>query len=434
MNAQTDTHGPTGADAYVSIRSLTKVYAGPPALDAVDLDIAKGECVTLLGPSGSGKSTLLKLLAGFEPTTSGSVVFDGEDITTLSPAERECGMVFQNYALFPHLTVAANIEYGLKIRRWSREARRERVAEMLELVGLAGFGERRPAQLSGGQQQRVAIARALAYRPPLLLMDEPLGALDRSLRLELVEQIRRIHRETGTTLVYVTHDQQEALALSDRIAIMRNARIVECDTPERLYRRPQSDFVATFFGDANLLPATSSIVPSTASEGSAAGTGAGAGDGAVAGAGAGDRIRVTVGESSVLLPEAVTRGTALPGAALPDTVALRPRAFAIAGPGDFADAGNPAGAETAAWQDADDRLLLRGELRDTLFLGDETELIVRLPGDRSIKALVPALSTTGLRVGDTLSLLVSADNVIPLGSGTSQWTRAIETGESGAVQ
>ncbi|WP_053382394.1 ABC transporter ATP-binding protein [Leucobacter celer] len=382
MNATTD--------PYVSIRSLTKVYGGPPALDAVDLDIAKGECVTLLGPSGSGKSTLLKLLAGFEPATSGTVVFDGEDITTLSPAERECGMVFQNYALFPHLTVAANIEYGLKIRRWSRERRRERVEEMLQLVGLNGFGDRRPSQLSGGQQQRVAIARALAYHPPLLLMDEPLGALDRSLRLELVEQIRRIHRETGTTLVYVTHDQQEALALSDRIAIMRNARIVECDTPERLYRQPQSDFVATFFGDANLLEASSARED--------------------------DGIRISAGGGSVVIPADPERGDALP-----NTVALRPRAFRIAGSA-AADTGDAAA------------LTLRGTLQDTLFLGDETELIVRLSTGQQVKALVPALAAAGLDRRGDVTLSVGRDNVIPLGTGVSQWTRAIETSEAGAVR
>lgn len=374
-------------DAYVSIRSLTKIYDGPPALDSVDLDIAKGECVTLLGPSGSGKSTLLKLLAGFEPATSGSVVFDGEDITMLSPAERECGMVFQNYALFPHLTVAANIEYGLKIRRWDKARRSARIEEMLELVGLTGYGERRPSELSGGQQQRVAIARALAYSPPLLLMDEPLGALDRSLRLELVEQIRRIHRETGTTLIYVTHDQQEALALSDRIAIMRQARIVECDTPEHLYRHPKSDFVATFFGDANLLPVESSLD--------------------------GEHIRVTVGDASVMLDR--TRDA---NEVLPDTVALRPRAFSL-----------------TDVHDRDDRaLVLQGTLQDTLFLGDETELIVSLADGKSIKALVPALSTAGLTVGESVSLRVNSENVIGLGSGTSPWTRAIDTSDEGALQ
>src|SRR5699024_2647664 len=180
------------------------------------------------GPSGSGKSTLLKLLAGFEPATSGSVVFDGEDITMLSPAERECGMVFQNYALFPHLTVAANIEYGLKIRRWDKARRSARIEEMLELVGLTGYGERRPSELSGGQQQRVAIARALAYSPPLLLMDEPLGALDKALKQELLAEIRRVHREFSTTIFYVTHDREEALTLADRVALMSESPLVDC--------------------------------------------------------------------------------------------------------------------------------------------------------------------------------------------------------------
>jgi putative spermidine/putrescine transport system ATP-binding protein len=237
----------------LEFRALSKRYGHVQAVRGLDLGIRRGEFVTLLGPSGSGKTTILKVVAGFEQPTSGQVLLDGRDVTALPPAARGVGMVFQQYALFPHMTVAENVAYGLKMRRWNRQAMARRVDELLELVELPGYHRRLPRQLSGGQQQRVALARALAFGPTLLLMDEPLGALDRSLRLDLEEELRRIHRELGTTVMYVTHDQEEALALSDRIAIMRDGRLLAFDTPQRLYDRPTSAFVATFFATANLI-------------------------------------------------------------------------------------------------------------------------------------------------------------------------------------
>lgn len=221
-------------------------------MDGVDLEIEPGEFVTLLGPSGSGKTTILRLVAGFERPTEGSILIDGRDVAALSPARRGVGVVFQHYALFPHMTVAGNIGYGLKVRSVKGRRRRERVEEMLRLVHLAGYGDRYPRQLSGGQQQRVAVARALAFSPSLLLMDEPLGALDRALRTDLEEELRRIHHEIGTTMVYVTHDQEEALALSDRIAVLSDGRVVQIGSAEELYERPRNEFVARFFGECNI--------------------------------------------------------------------------------------------------------------------------------------------------------------------------------------
>jgi ABC-type Fe3+/spermidine/putrescine transport system ATPase subunit len=245
--------GPADRELVLEISALGKSYGETRALRSVDLCVYRGELVTLLGPSGSGKTTLLKVIAGFEAPSSGDVRLRGRDISRLAPARRGVGMVFQHYALFPHMTVAQNIGYGLKLRRVPRAERERRVSEMLELLRLAGLQERYPRQLSGGQQQRVALGRALAYDPQIILMDEPLGALDKALRIEMEQEIRSLHRELGATIVYVTHDQQEALALSDRIAIMRDGEIVGLGSPERLYARPPNAFVASFFANANLL-------------------------------------------------------------------------------------------------------------------------------------------------------------------------------------
>jgi putative spermidine/putrescine transport system ATP-binding protein len=241
------------ADDVLSLRGLTKRYGSVLAVDDADLRVRRGEFLTLLGPSGSGKTTILKMVAGFESRTSGEILLDGKDIAPLSPAERNIGIVFQNYALFPHMTVRGNVRYPLKLRRWKRQDADDRVAEMLQLVRLDQLGPRYPRELSGGQQQRVAFARALAFQPKLLLMDEPLGALDRALRIEMEEEIRRIHRVLGTTIVYVTHDQEEALALSDRIAVMRDGKILQVGHPRHLFEYPSDAFVASFFGDCTLL-------------------------------------------------------------------------------------------------------------------------------------------------------------------------------------
>jgi ABC-type Fe3+/spermidine/putrescine transport system ATPase subunit len=246
---------PADRENSLELRQLAKSYGEVQALRGVNLNVRRGEFLTVLGPSGSGKTTILKLVAGFILPTSGQILLDGRDVSHMTPAERAIGMVFQQYALFPHMSVHDNIAYGLKMRRWSKPRRDQRIEEMLELVGLSGMAGRLPRELSGGQQQRVALARALAFGPTLLLMDEPLGALDRELRIRMAAELRRIHRELSTTIVYVTHDREEALTLSDRIAIMHVGDLEAVDTPQNLYTRPTSRFVAGFFAGHNLVPA-----------------------------------------------------------------------------------------------------------------------------------------------------------------------------------
>ena len=236
----------------VAIRELTKAYDETLALDAVSLDVAPGEFVTFLGPSGSGKTTTLRIVAGFTDPDGGEVSLDGRALTGVPPYKRDIGMVFQSYALFPHMTAAQNLAFPLQMRGTDKREAKRRVDEALELVHLEGFGERYPSQLSGGQQQRVALARAIVFQPRLLLMDEPLGALDKKLREALQIEIRRISNQLGVTVIYVTHDQEEALAISDRIAIFRAGRIEQIGTGEELYERPTSYFVADFMGESNI--------------------------------------------------------------------------------------------------------------------------------------------------------------------------------------
>ncbi|WP_290803716.1 ABC transporter ATP-binding protein [Herbiconiux sp.] len=237
----------------IRLSGVTKDYGlASPAVDAVSLTIQPGEFMTLLGPSGSGKTTTLNLIAGFETLSSGTIALDGADVGTLPPHKRNLGMLFQNYALFPHMTVAQNVAYPLRERKVPKDEIARRVAEVLELVQLPGRDQNYPSQLSGGQQQRVALARAIVFDPAALLLDEPLGALDRNLRGALQMEIRRIHREVGSTFVFVTHDQEEAMNLSDRIALFNTGRIEQVGTPEELYRRPDTLFTARFLGDSNV--------------------------------------------------------------------------------------------------------------------------------------------------------------------------------------
>lgn len=235
---------------------LTRRFGDAVALDGVDLAVAQGEMLTILGPSGSGKTTLLKIIAGFETPDEGDVYLSGRNVTFLAPAQRDIGMVFQNYALFPHMTVAENVAFPLQMRKVPKQERKERVAEALRLVDLGDFGERLPRQLSGGQQQRVALARAVVFRPRLLLLDEPFGALDRKLREQMQLEVRRLQRKLGLTAVFVTHDQEEALLISDRIAIVQRGRIAQIGTPQEIYRQPSNRFVAEFMGESNMLHGT----------------------------------------------------------------------------------------------------------------------------------------------------------------------------------
>lgn len=238
----------------ITIRDATKSYGAVFALDNVDLDVRSGEFLTLLGPSGSGKTTLLMVLAGFTRPDYGSVKFGEREIVRTPPHKRDVGMVFQNYALFPHMSVAANVAFPLKLRGVAKNEAAERVEGALETVQLGGYGERRIDQLSGGQRQRVALARAIVFEPRILLMDEPLSALDKKLREQMQIELRRLHDKLGMTTVYVTHDQREALTMSDRIAVINHGRVMQLGTPEEIYERPANRFVADFIGESTFLP------------------------------------------------------------------------------------------------------------------------------------------------------------------------------------
>ena len=235
----------------IELRGVSKRYRGTQALAPLDLEIRDGEFFCLLGPSGCGKTTTLNLIGGFVEATSGEIVIQGENVTNVPPHQRNVNTVFQSYALFPHLTVRDNVAFGLKMSRVVAREAEVRIREALELVRLTDYGQHYPAQLSGGQQQRVAVARALVNRPAVLLLDEPLGALDLKLRKQLQVELARIHRDVGTTFVFVTHDQEEAMAMADRIAVMNDGRIEQVGTPEEIYARPNSRFVADFVGESN---------------------------------------------------------------------------------------------------------------------------------------------------------------------------------------
>jgi spermidine/putrescine ABC transporter ATP-binding subunit len=246
----------TSSDAFISIRNVSKFFGAFQAVDAVSMEIAKGEFFSLLGASGCGKTTLLRMLAGFESPTRGEIYIDGQPMSSVPPHHRPVNMVFQNYAIFPHLNVRDNIAYGLRKNRLPRAKRYEMVDEMLDLIKLPGFGTRKANELSGGQRQRIALARALILRPKVLLLDEPLGALDKQLREQMQLELRALQRKVGITFVFVTHDQEEALTLSDRIAVMQGGRVLQVDTPSGLYESPNSRAVASFIGNMNFFRGT----------------------------------------------------------------------------------------------------------------------------------------------------------------------------------
>ncbi|MVQ48268.1 ATP-binding cassette domain-containing protein [Nocardioides sp. MAH-18] len=251
--AGTTPAGSSMAETAISLRGLSKHFGTVRAVDDLDLDIADGEFFSMLGPSGSGKTTVLRLIAGFEEPTGGTITLGDEDVTDRPAFARDVNTVFQDYAIFPHMSVLENVEYGLRVKKVGRAERRKRAEEALETVRLGEYGARRPHQLSGGQRQRVALARALVNRPKVLLLDEPLGALDLKLRREMQIELKAIQREVGITFVFVTHDQEEALTMSDRIAVFNEGRIEQLAAPVELYERPASAFVAGFVGTSNLI-------------------------------------------------------------------------------------------------------------------------------------------------------------------------------------
>jgi putative spermidine/putrescine transport system ATP-binding protein len=253
--------GTATATASVRLAAVSKHFGAFAAVDRVTLDVARGEFFSLLGPSGSGKTTCLRMIAGFERPTSGRIHLMGEDVTGRAPYERDVNTVFQDYALFPHMTVQENVEYGLRVKRVAREERRTRAHEALALVRLGELAGRKPSQLSGGQRQRVALARALVNRPSVLLLDEPLGALDLKLRQEMQIELKHIQQTVGITFVYVTHDQEEALSMSDRLAVFNHGRIEQIGTPADVYEQPASEFVANFVGTSNVLGGGLAIRP-----------------------------------------------------------------------------------------------------------------------------------------------------------------------------
>jgi putative spermidine/putrescine transport system ATP-binding protein len=324
--------------AQVGLRNLSKIFGTVAAVDGVSLDVPAGAFVSLLGPSGSGKTTTLNLIAGFLKPDGGDILIDQRSVAEVPPHKRNIGMVFQSYSLFPHMTVAENVAFPLRMRaRLARDAAQKRIAEMLALVQLSHLEARYPRQLSGGQQQRVAMARALVSRPRLLLMDEPLGALDKKLREQMQAEIRNIHRSVGTTVVYVTHDQSEALTMSDIVVVMHRARIAQIGTPRSLYETPASTFVADFLGDSNLIAGT---------------------------------VAAADGDSCAVR---TANGTVIRAAARPGAGAVGERVFVLIRPEDMAV--RPAAQEA----DGNDRLI--GTVREISYHGDIFKLSVAVGAD-----------------------------------------------------
>jgi putative spermidine/putrescine transport system ATP-binding protein len=294
----------------LSLRGLSKRYGSFTAVDDVSLAVERGQFLTLLGPSGSGKTTILMCIAGFVAPTEGAVLLDGRDLTALPPEKRDFGMVFQGYALFPHMTVAENVAFPLRVRKMGAAERDAKVRAALDLVQLDRFADRRPSQLSGGQQQRVALARALVFDPALLLLDEPLSALDKKLRAELQDELKALHRRVGRTFVNVTHDQEEALSLSDRVAILNHGKLVQEGAPAALYERPRTRFVADFLGKSNFLVGRVEAVSP-------------------------ERFAITAGATRVM--QALPPGIAAPAPGTPALLSLRPEKIALLADGETAE-------------------------------------------------------------------------------------------------
>jgi spermidine/putrescine transport system ATP-binding protein len=356
----------------VSIQHVTKRFGEVLAVNDVSMDIEQNEFFSILGPSGCGKTTLMRMIAGFEQASSGNIVLLGQPVERLPPSQRNLNMVFQNYALFPHLSVYQNVAFELKVRRIDRSTIDERVNNALALVQMSDFGKRKPSQLSGGQRQRVALARALVGHPAVLLLDEPLGALDQKLRKEMQIELKRLQREVGITFIYVTHDQEEALTMSDRIAVMQSGRVLQIDTPRSLYERPTSRYVASFIGQSNFL--TGKVAEST-SRFTVVDTGA-------------TGVVHTVPEPRAIVGDEVT-------------VAIRPERLRL----------------VARGQESADVNAASGTVREVIYVGNDTHYIVDLA--RGVEVTVreqnsSSLGSTVYRQGDAVSVQWSPEGALVL--------------------
>jgi putative spermidine/putrescine transport system ATP-binding protein/mannopine transport system ATP-binding protein len=348
----------------VEVKAIVKRFGATAAVDCVSLDVRPGEFLALLGPSGSGKTTVLMTIAGFEYPDAGQIVVGGEDVTWLPPNKRDLGMVFQKYTLFPHMSVLENIAFPLKMRGLGRSEREERARAALRTVRLDKFGERKPAQLSGGQQQRVAIARAIVYRPRVLLMDEPLSALDKNLREEMQVETKHLQREIGITVVFVTHDQSEALTMADRVAVLDHGRLQQIGSPHDLYERPQTPFVAGFIGETNFCPGVAAHA-----------------------AAAGSRLAVTL-DGGMLVEGMAVQAVA---AAAPVLIAVRPERLGFT---------------------ATDDAALTARVVEAIYAGNATTLVLIAPTGQSLRMRLPAGGTMGApQVGDTVGVGWKAEDV-----------------------
>jgi len=367
----------------IKVDHVSKRFGTVTAVDDVDIEVGAGEFFSLLGPSGCGKTTTLRLVAGFEQPTAGRILVGGDDVTSQRPAKRPLNMVFQDYALFPHLTVGANIAFGLKIKRLPRSETSERVSEVLRTMRLEGLADRRPGQLSGGQRQRVALARALVNRPQALLLDEPLGALDLQLRKQMQSELRRVHQQTQTTFLYVTHDQEEALTMSDRIAVMHEGRVQQLADPRTMYERPNSAFVAEFIGTSNLLELRSA----TSADG---------------------LLRSEVGEGQRLTAPAAEGSTKTDGAV---QITVRPECITLL-------AADPGSTPTSV---ATHHSLVRGTVSELVYVGPLTQVAVALQrgGELAVHVMSDDTTVRTLRPGDSVVASWTPENSHVIGPVTS---------------